>query len=491
MKVGKIMKKLESQELRCNKLLYHIVILLGLFLTANSSYYLSIGHRNVLIAVIASTANIIISTIFYFLKRDDKKTFYLLTSTYVLNYAICIFTFPVLWYYTFILPLMMVTMLCSSMHFTNMILGSAWGLTILNYIYRTTVNKSFRLESDYIIVSMLLFGIAFRKCSQLLRTFKQEDEDAIIRKSAEKKETSYKVVEVVKQINEKFVDITGQFSVINVQASKNNDLIKTITDNASETASQICHQANMTSDIQNAIVKTMENVETVHVTTEEIFELIKAGVELAGALKAQSSRVNESTNQMSAITQVLASRANDVSKITESILAISNQTNLLALNASIEAARAGEAGRGFAVVADEIRNLSDETKKSTEQITEIIKELTQVTDKTLKILDESVSEINEQNEEILNVNKNFEQTGNFMLHLIELVDTIVSDINSIGNSNKTIVDSINQLSASTEEISSCSNENLDATESIKETIDAFAKDIQEVCEELNTLSQSV
>lgn len=62
----------------------------------------------------------------------------------------------------------------------------------------------------------------------------------------------------------------------------------------------------------------------------------------------------------------LASAADKLGKVTETITEISEQTNLLALNATIEA------GKGFAVVANEIKDLAKQTADATMEIKALI-----------------------------------------------------------------------------------------------------------------------
>lgn len=482
------MKLVKSQVLRCNKLMYFVVMFLCGFYLLNVYLY-SIGDTDISVNVLLVVTLVVmgVSSFFIFKFPEKRYTFYIISGFFFVNYCVTLCIFPNVDYYTYMFAIMFITILYFDVKYMSILFVLTEIVNILNLVHKREIGIYDKVQFCYVPLMILIMFCVFLFGTKLFVAFLKESQEAIMESAAKTEKTANRVISTVAEINEKFSSIMQELKEINRQAENNNVSMKAIADSTEETVSEITHQANMTSDIQEAIVKTRENVKTVHSTTVEVLGIIRNGIGLAEELTVQSHNVNENTNQMTEIIKTLVNRVRDVSEITNAILSISNQTNLLALNASIEAARAGDAGRGFAVVADEIRNLSDETKTSTEQITEIIKELSQVTDNTMKILEESVDGINRQNQKIVNVNKSFSSSGDFMNELKILVDGIVDDIDTINESNTTIVNSINQLSASTEEISSCSQESSTSTETIMEKIDGFTKEIQNVCSELDEL----
>ena len=180
--------------------------------------------------------------------------------------------------------------------------------------------------------------------------------------------------------------MAGELSLIftgikaNIEALQHSadDLMTTatsISENATETAGRSYTVSAAAEEmsvnfaaINDAVERTSNNVNMVAASTEEMSTVIGDIAENTGRARTITHDAVEKANSSSKKVGELSASADEIDKVTETIMTISAQTNLLALNATIEAARAGEAGKGFAVVANEIKELAQQTADATDEI---------------------------------------------------------------------------------------------------------------------------
>ncbi len=488
---GDCMELSTNQIMRCNKLMYWVIMLLSFF------YYLSspsnsMSHSVNVELILATTLEVAINSFVYYKYKSKKGAYCIMTLVFLIPYSVALFTIPSWSYYVYVVAVMIALIFSFNTKLMIIISIISEVLVIASIkIKLASWDQGYSMEIFFSILMLAIFSAVLYFGERAFIQFMKEKEEEIKLEAQKSQNTANQVISTVTGINNNFNDILENLEQINHQAESNSLAMGSIAHTTEETVNEIMQQANMTTDIQNAINQTKENVETVHKTTVAAMDIVDNGIKIMKDLNEHSTTVNNSTNQITEAIKVLKDKVNKVSEITDVILSISNQTNLLALNASIEAARAGDAGRGFAVVAEQIRQLSDQTKDSTGQITEINNELSKVTESTTDILGNSIISIGKQNEKIIEANESFTNTSECMKNLKHLVDGIVLDVDKINNSNVTIVDSISQISASTEEISSCSQDSAHSSENIMEEMNQFTKHINDVSKQLNELVSSI
>ena len=203
-------------------------------------------------------------------------------------------------------------------------------------------------------------------------------------------------------------------------------------------------------DLTNTILEVSEE-------SANVLSKIEAGQNELTDIRQLSDKTITASEIMSEDMNNLSEVIGEMTKVIDSINAISSQTNLLSLNASIEAARAGEAGRGFAVVADEIRSLADETKSLTTSMSEFVEGVRTASAKSVESVAQAIEALKSVNEKITDVWQLNEENEKHVA---------------------AITDSISNLAAVSEEISSSMNE-----------IEARSNEIEASCKILNEDSQ--
>ncbi len=249
---------------------------------------------------------------------------------------------------------------------------------------------------------------------------------------------------------------------------------------------------SMAADVQNTSNLTINiggSVDSVLTSTNENSTQGRQASENADNVKAQLEKLKEAgavTDQMASqvaeSVQETASFVEKISAAADSIIGIASQTNLLALNASIEAARAGESGKGFAVVADNIKNLAEESNEAAKEITDMLSHIVRLSETNQELTEKIKAATASEAVELQGMAESFDE----MLSLLEKTEegnkTIIELVNSLNSDKDSVMGSVESLSA-------ISEENAASTEQTSASIEQLSSNMLEVAKEAQTLQE--
>jgi methyl-accepting chemotaxis protein len=183
----------------------------------------------------------------------------------------------------------------------------------------------------------------------------------------------------------------------------------------------------------------------------------------------KTSDVHKSIRATKESMETIAQSGESIKKIIKNIDEIAFQTNLLALNAAVEAARAGEAGAGFAVVAAEVRSLAQRTAEEAKTTNDLIGETANHIDAGSGQIQETLAKFYDMGESARKVN------------------SLVGEIASASREQAEGIEQINKAVGEMDRVVQQNAANAEESASASEKLNAQARQLQSVVEELETL----
>ncbi len=261
-------------------------------------------------------------------------------------------------------------------------------------------------------------------------------------------------------------ELTASSTKLNEIAQKTEDstsYVHGLTRKMSEDSEEQNKFAVQMVESADQLIKTIEDVTRKVNNTADLSELMigsaREGMKTLGELNEFMDEIEKVSDRTVDFVNILDTRSEEISKITNAIKNISGQTRLLSLNASIEAARAGEYGQGFMVVAHEIQSLANNSARSAVEVEEIVKDIRLNTEAALKVAQRG-KDISHQGMKVANTTdqafndilEKVSQTHGNVRDISEKAQRITEDIKMFEVNSDRILNVINQMAASSQEV---------------------------------------
>ena len=366
----------ENQYIRANRtVLFTVLIVFGyIALTVMAALGVGDGHNKgkILIQFVVALAVIIVSVAAYILRKKTRVCELTIAVSMALGYVVLILLNSTDGVWTYVLPLIMASMVYLNEKLILWADGVAIAGNVIRLIMDYNMYNGVAMASRVLAILVLVIVTCISlSVTKLLKQFFAENMNKIEAAAVIQKENNEKMVAVADNITRHFGQAMDMLDELEKSIDINHNSMKDIAESTESTAEAIQRQATMCAEIQEntdiAEKEISEMVEASHRTDETVNDSKAIVVEL----KEQAQNVHDASNIIVDVINSLTEKVDDVQGFIGSIVEISSQTNLLALNASIEAARAGEAGKGFAVVAEEIRQLADSSRETANKIQSI------------------------------------------------------------------------------------------------------------------------
>ena len=257
--------------------------------------------------------------------------------------------------------------------------------------------------------------------------------------------------DIVEVLNECFGKINGQAETV-LHYSEN------LLETSRSVAEVATTQSHSVMDASGAMKELTDNMEM-------IAELALSIKENTDSVNERLSIGNQEMNELVLAMDEIARCYNEIAGFVSEINNIASQTNLLALNASIEAARAGEAGKGFAVVAEEIGTLSANSSQSSAKISEVI--------------NHSLASVEKGKEYVTKTERTLTDSASYSTNNTQMVEKIVSFVETQKNSADEISASLNKISEMVESNAASAEENSAISENLGECARALTDTISQ------------